>query len=247
MTTTEETNNELELEDIVEAPSAPQTIQQFFESLPVYTFVHGPGSRHGTEYVFTGFEDNGEGMVLPTIWHTHYMTKSHIDPDYLASVNTWETSKLEEGETPKVADRELRMALRVLGGNRNELNESQQRVSELEGELSQALSDYMRVNTFMNDYAQEVNFCSDYERRIFGWNETLHNKLIGRTRSYQVPVRIPAISEHPVNVYPVEARSPEEARSRVENMSNLDIMRHFVNGEFPFRGLEVFQEGTPIS
>lgn len=113
------------------------------------------------------------------------------------------------------------------------LHESVMMRTQLEADLHQANNelwmrklDWTMINKKINDYANEVDMCYDYERRLELWNNDFRvEKLEGRPKDWTVGVKIPALSED-VFYVEIEATSPSKANELVAEMSVEELLEN---------------------
>lgn len=209
-----------------------QTFQQFFDSLQLYSFIQNSDGQ----YVFLGWVESEAGSsntrARAKLISTDYM-RIRYQADMEHPCTTW-TRVLDDDGHPVIADWTLRVALRTLTTRIQEIEVLGARVRELETSFQSTVSDFRRLNDQINEYADESGMCSDYETRLWRWNEDFATmKLQGRMQSYQVPVSISALSDATIWVYPVEARSPEEAKEEVGSWSTEDVLKAILdNGAY---------------
>lgn len=213
----------------VEEPKAViTTVAEFFRGIQEWTLV----SDSYATYVFTGWGTDSSGHQVATMIHGRYMTEtewteSNLDND----VRDFNLEVVMVDDIPQMADRMVRFAIRHMIGNKQEAEALALTLGETQAKLAEALADFRAVNEHINAYANEMQMCPDYERRIYGWNdggvngqEPLHNKLLGRVKNHYVYVTNSALyPSGDMHVY-VEARSPEEAKEKVVAMSGAQIL-----------------------
>lgn len=210
---------------------SPTTARQFFHNDVTYwTYVRRSGMSG--EYVYYGMEFDEAGHEIIVLVHSRYMSELILTDSELSVTNDWEVI-LDDDGLAKTADMLSRMALRNLRGTRNEVTALTETVQRLETELYETRSDFWTVNTKINEYADDQSYCSDYERRIFGWNSDFKRmSLKGRPDRqfvFSVPVRVPALSSDPLYVSVEGCSSPEEAREVVQSYSQSEVLRALVN------------------
>lgn len=197
-----------------ESPS----VLEFFEELPAGSYVISSGAT----YMFIGFDymsnSKGEERRHAILFYPYYGDLCY-EPD--SSENYWETTQYNDrnGATAE----ELRIAQRVANLSKRN-NDLDRRVNEVSVKALHLEQDFKTLNTKINEYADNNRMCSEYEERIFGWNEDLQvMKLVGRERTWNVYVKVPSVSEYEVSI-PVKARSAEEAKSIVSAMSTAEVL-----------------------
>ena len=219
--------------------TAPQTIRQFFESLPDYSYI----TINGSDYIFAGWDheggDDGDELQARVFHAARYMSEDSYSGYVLEEQNETLAILLDDDGEQKIASRELRHALRHLSASRRNSDLLSKRYDETLDLVNSLQQDFKRVNDFINEYADENHMCSDYERRIFGWNDSLTNKLVGRLRDYSVAVHIPELSEYNMEAYPVKARSQEEARETVRGWSRATLIANLAERGYSFDALTV--------
>jgi len=256
MTTIDNGVNTTDASDSEEALETPatQTIREFFVNLPVLSFVRA--TRTDTEYIFRGFAQNSDGYEVPQLVHSRYMSEFNFAPSALDSDNVYEPARAiwevveftDEGRLAAL-ERALRHALRQLASTQQELTSMNAVASETSKECINALQDIKAINEHINAYAMSQQWCGDYERRITGWNNgvdgqpALTNKLVGRLRTYVVPVRIPAIQNGEISVG-VEARTAQEAREIVQTWTPSAVMKGVLEYGWSLNELQVLHETT---
>lgn len=217
-------------EGSVEEVEASKTYRDFFAEMPEFTFVTNGYST----YIFLGIgyeheSESGDDTIVKLL-HNRYMVEENLMGAMLSTALPDEWSVVMDHGEPKIADTVLRMALRHLGSFRGELAENQKTIDQLEESFATAVKDLKAINTHINAYANDNEMCSDYERRIFSWNdggvngqEALTFKLQGRPRTHSVPVNISALALRDMYV-DVEATSSEAAVEIVKQMSHREIV-----------------------
>ncbi|AEK07498.1 hypothetical protein SEND513_53 [Mycobacterium phage Send513] len=208
-----------------EQDTKPATYQDFFEGLPTWSYFWD-GRNIDCQYIFTGWKQNKYGDNVPAYVHHRYMTTSLMSILDLDHECQWEAFTVNG--TPKEASRDLRQAIRTMYSALKEA-ESYKQLHKEEGERLEAVKrDFRKLNEHINSYAEETHMCGDYERRIYGWNETFEvMELEGRVRDYNVPVRVPGVfGDTEVWVSGIKARTPEEAREQVQRMTAQEVLNN---------------------
>lgn len=238
-------------------PEAPQvlTFQQFFESLPLFSII-----RDNTyEYVFCGWtfeydtEDGNETRCARMVNMRYVRTIETYRPNHLVQeCNLTRVTNGEGGFRTLTDDFSVRMLRHYLSA-REEARAVEAENIRVNNELSGYIRDYETLNFRINAYAEEMNMCSDYERRIFGWNDgtpdtrpPLQHKLQGRPKDYQVPVMIPTLHDEYLCVYPIRAGSPDAALDIVKGMQPHQVIANLVTRGNRFNQLEIQTEGEGI-
>lgn len=218
-----------------EAPD--ETVMEFFGNLNMWTFVQSHGGH--TQFIFTGTDWDENGREVVKLVHSRYLNDVVLEGDTLGATNAYEVVKNDD-ETPRVADQLVRMLIRQLrserAGGENALN----RLNDVQERLSKVTQDFHTVNRKINEYAYNQGMCSDYERRIFGWNTDLVEMTLtgrpDRNFTFHVPVRVPALGEDTLYVTVDGAstgiRNPREAKEYVSNMSGTQILRSLYDTGF---------------
>ena len=204
----------------------------FANNVPLWTLV---APDHGlTLYVYTGIDWDSDGQEVIRLFHSRYFHDVELATDTLALPNAYTIVNDDDGN-PVECDQLSRQLIRQLRGNRADLERAQERYESTAERLAKAEQDFHTVNMKINEYANETQMCSDYERRIYGWNTDLvHLQLEGRTDrnfTFHVPVRLPALAGDNELFVSIDGRehgirSPKQAREYVENMSNIEILRN---------------------
>ena len=200
----------------VSSTAEPRTVAEFFAALPSGTHVRRQGSAD--TYVWTG---RHVGLLrqpyLISLRYGSDMLLESTDRDngvFGQPYNVW-SAVLDENGQPRV---ESDLAVRVMARLRNYV-ENYDRATEENGKLRQ---DWATLNGKINDYANETNMCSDYERRLESWNEDFQLlELEGRKREFRIPVRVDASYYVTVTV---EATNEDAAHDQISDMSTYDVM-----------------------
>ena len=216
-----------------EPTPTPETVRDFFaNNVPLWTLVAPDHGR--TRYVYTGIDWDSDGQEVIRLFHSRYFHDVELATDTLALPNAYTIVNDDDGN-PVECDQLSRQLIRQLRGNRADLERAQERYESTAERLAKAEQDFHTVNMKINEYANETQMCSDYERRIYGWNTDLvHLQLEGRTDrnfTFHVPVRLPALAGDNELFVSIDGRehgirSPKQAREYVENMSNIEILRN---------------------
>jgi hypothetical protein len=207
------------------------TVNDFFQSLRQWCII----SDGYSNYIFTGYTHEEDGIVYTTV-NARYMSETKYQGDQLrADASDYGlsvvTDNVDGNRETRMVDRIARYAIRQMLSDRNNRVAAEKRELELEEKLAGALSDFKVVNEHINAYATESGMCSDYERRIYSWNDggvhdqpPLNTKLYGRIRNHHVFVENSTLyANGQMHVY-IEARSPAEARQAVCDMSGGEIL-----------------------
>lgn len=210
---------DLELKD-EEAQQDTTTVREFFEGLRRYTYF----TVDSYEMLFYGWEyEEGTEQRYVVAFDAEYGDIQKFRASQLNELAHNSFQVVEENGRHKRAPRIIQHFI----GERMDYSNRLQRITRHRDELSlkyhEAHSDLETLNTKINEYAEETHMCGDYERRIFGWNKDLKFQLLGRMRTYYVPVSIPSIATDKLEI-PVEAQSPELAKRMVENLTPSEIL-----------------------
>lgn len=216
-----------------------QSVREFFHGLNYFTFVRN--ARSHREWLYVGYDYDAEGNPVVKLIDD-FTQNADITGDRLDAENRWEAVPSEDGNGVKVADNFTRLLVRNLRGTRNDMEHYATRSDENAEKLNKANQDLRTINAKINEYADEQGMCSDYERRIFGWNTDLISgfQLEGRPDLnfiFHVPVQIPALAGErqlyvSVNGRDTGIRSPEQARKWVKGMSTNEILRNLYDNGF---------------
>jgi len=206
-----------------ENPTAT-TVLEFFDSLLSGTYVQ----LHGTPYVFNGIEEETIKLFTESGANTELRADAQNE-------NRWEKVTLNNGSA-KLASPELLAAFRsaeYYRTQRNSLrtsyeNQLEQLRAEKRTQRMNFESDWQMLNDFINEYADEQNMCSDYERRLERWNGSFSEmNLQGRERNWNVQVRITV--DH---TFQIRARSEEDAKELAEDMDLSTIRAELNNNRY---------------
>lgn len=228
---------------------ADVTVGGFFRALKIGQYVtDGQGFN---EQVYIGQEWDTIGNVYaPRLFNLRSMHHTNLT----ASTNSinredgWREVFEDNGTELKVAPEDMVRALQAYADKTNELSQARQELWKLRDKEYELQSDWDLLNGLLNDYAEEVSFCSDYERRLDSWNEQFKTaKLKGRVSNYDVAVSIPELSDDQMWVS-VRATSPAEANRLASEMTTTEILREVFSRsdsyslEFKTQVVEVVQE-----
>jgi len=225
------------LGEFEEEPEVVETVREFFSNLNMWTFVQSEGG--GTQFLYTGIDWDENGKEFVGLVHSRYLNDVQLHEDTLQCSNAYEVVTELDG-TPRVAEQMVRMLVRQLRSERASSAGFAERYEQTAERLSKVTSDFYTINRKINEYADESGYCSDYERRIFGWNtELLELNLSGREGrhfTFHVPVRIPTLSEATMYVMvsgeQTGIQSPREAKEYVQNMSSQQVLKSLYDTGF---------------
>lgn len=239
-----------ELED--EEPEAVETVTvlEFFYNLSVWTFV--TPSDSDTQYLFAGIDWDENGRQVARLIHERYISETTLHEDTLALENAWVPVKNGDG-TNREADVMVRNLVHQLRTEQGDVTHWLNRYEETAEKLSKATVDFATVNRKINEYADNDNMCSDYERKLFSWNTELSMfRLEGRASrnfTFHVPIRIPVLGNQlmyvSINGEAHGVHSPEQAREYAKEMSHTDILRSLYDTGFVFE--VVHDDDEPIT
>ena len=217
-----------------EAVESKVTVLEFFSSM-----IHGAKIFSNSEtdqyLIFVNFDwQDGEykfvNLVSPK-WAT--LTKVPANDE-----NRWETRFDDEGDVLIVSDAERTLATAIL--NLRDMGiENAKELDAKRVESETLRSDFVKLNEHLIGYANENQMCSDFEARLWQWNNDFEMmKLYGRKRDTSVAITVGDSTE--AMWIAVEARTPEEAKIIVSNMERRDIIQKLLNDGSGFWGLPNF-------
>lgn len=221
------------------------TIKEFFDSLRVGSIVRQIGwDSMRPHFIFAGW------VILPPSGETAIavveMSSTRtcfIEVEISGRENTQENDGWESVDGTTVDIDVRRLAKRVVDSEVSLRKEGAAALSALEA-VATYERDFKSINDALNDAAEELEWCDEYEDRISTLNEVLTFKLKGRLRNFTVPIRFSNLVSVPaVFLLTVEAHSSEEAREIVGKMTTREIMSELVNIGYTFKdlGFEVVQ------
>lgn len=214
-------------------PNLPEnaTTETFLRSITPWSWVV---TNNGDEYLWLGIdysdsEDEHDKFVLVS---RRWLTEMELTEEDLASENMFRL--LVDEEPPNSF---TRMAIRQMRSARKDASTFIELYNKRDQEYMGLRADFRTINEKINEYADEQSMCSDYERRIFGWNNELSVMELkmrrDRTFYFRVPVRIPALSGEvlhvEINSRDNMVRSPKEAREYVQKLSTAEVMSRLVS------------------
>lgn len=211
----------------------PLSYSEFFEEINPYTYF----SVSGSEYIYYGFIENPDKDELEAIFYNvHYMDRIAYGSSYLGQDSEraykWEIVRNDDG-SPKELDSVGRMMLNRVEEKSGLITQLREDVKSFEELNRAAIQDIKTINRKINEYAEETDMCSDYERRLDLWNDDLTVKLVGREREWIVPIRINALSDHQMSLC-VTATSEDAARQAVSEMTIEDIIPKLIQRGWSF-------------
>lgn len=194
------------------------TVFEFFGELSQGQYVK---TSSGTIYmylgIFYGENSRGEEERQVVLFHPYY---NELWFEHDSKENFWETT---EYDGKKAADNEyLRLAMKIRDLS-HRVQTLDRRLTKVSIENLSLVRDFNTVNSKINEYAENNRMCSEYEERIFSWNEDLTMKLVGRERTWHVYVNVPSVSEYDLSIG-VKARSAEQAKDVLAAMSKIEIL-----------------------
>jgi hypothetical protein len=239
-------------EDLGEIEEPVETVRDFFvNNLNPWAFVQTEGG--GTTFIFTGVDWDNNGKEVVKLIHSRYLNEVALQEDTLAAANAYE-AVMEDGAI-RYADNIVRLLVRQLRTERASSEMWAKRYEDRAEKLSKAEQDLHTINRKINDYADSAQMCSDYERRIYGWNTDLVSDFQlegrpGRDFTFHVPVHIPHLSEEQLWVT-VDGRShgirsPQQARGYVKLMGTTEILKNL----YPNSAIEIeitHDDGTDVN
>ena len=208
-----------------------QTIGDFFNDLRHGTYVSSYGNVH--IYVGTTWNDDTRSYVPRVLNPRDFaVTKvSALDHSNAAfGSNIWEI--IDDGDgNPMVADSYMRRIAREFCDRSLRLTTQLTKVISLESQILDLQDDWHTLNTFLNEYADEQQMCSDYERRLDTWNKDLHKlQLEGRYRDWTVGVVCQELWDGTAYIT-VRASSPAQADRIAESLSTEELIKKVVEAD----------------
>jgi hypothetical protein len=207
------------------------TTETFLRSIMPWSWV---ATDSGDEYLWPGMDysesaDEPDRFVLIS---RRWLTEMELNEEVLTSENMFRL--LVDEEPPNSF---TRMAIRQMRSARKDASTFIELYNKRDQEYMGLRGDFRTINEKINEYADEQGMCSDYERRIFDWNNELTVMELkmrrGRTFYFRVPVRVPALSDEvlhvEVNSSDNRVRSPKEAREYVQKLSTAEVMSRLVS------------------
>lgn len=223
-----------------ETAAETQSRREFFRSINQGTILRMVGGR--TRYVYVGQTRNDEGQRVFRIVSERYVDINDISADDAELPNDWERIETETGwETVEPAHfRTIEMLLNTRRDNRA----YSKGLEELSATHEQVLTDFQTVNAKLCYWAVEREYCSEFERVIAGWNEDLVVlEVLGRPRNFDVALRIDGLENNQTFYISQQARSENEARQLVSEMSTRDILQKMIATHSYFDGLAFVVQG----
>lgn len=147
-------------------------------------------------------------------------------PVTIVKTPEWERELM--GESADELARQLRVAQVDLAEAKALAEARQGRIEEMrrrgDEERARNRRDWEAINEHMNQYADKVSWCDEYENiHLSEMNELISTfQFTGRTKTYRVAVTLTSTYHGSVEV---EASSPEQAESAVHEMGNEEIYR----------------------
>lgn len=237
MTTIENTNGQVdtELEGFDEVSAEPRivtTVLDFFRYLNFWTYVQ---LGNGPTYVYVDCTTDEDGNLRPVLIHARYLSEHQMSVSELQEENNsdndygWHTVMVDGVDKTTTAME--RLAIRHIRTYRTDIEELATRAESAEANLTATQKDFATVNEKLNEFAVDKGYCSDYEMYIGQWNEELTvSKLYGRPRTFYIYVKF---EDFPASVdalpVPVEARSEDEARKMLKDMTPGQMIQAALN------------------
>jgi hypothetical protein len=229
--------------------------ETFFKAMERWAIFGDPDAleagQDGGTYIFYDIKPDSNGETRIYYFDRHWGDSYSIpESNWDDTVNNWIVAE-KDGKTV-TADHLTRQIIIQREGTNKSVAAGYEREELLLKEIRELKSDLDMINGKINAYADETHMCGDYERRIFGWNaDLIRYKMTGRIRNYSVPVRIPALADNhdddgDFTLYPVEARSPEEALELVKNWPLAQVLSVISQRGYRLKGFEVTYEDETL-
>lgn len=210
--------------DTTSAVNNDDTVGAFFRSLQRGQYVVPDGSPYNVQvYLGEVWNETVSGRV-PRIFSLRNLVSTDIVSGSSPNNDSW-CAVFEDNETDfKVMPADMVRALMAFSETSIELREARKSMWVAKDKEYAMQCDWDLLNGLLNDYADEVSFCRDYERRLDDWNEKFKTaKLRGREADYSVPLQIPDLFEEQVWIT-VTACSATEAKEKAAKMSTAEVL-----------------------
>lgn len=201
-----------------------QTVQDFFNSIERGTYV----SCGYNALVYVGeIYDSITDRYVPRVFNPYNFVVMDMSGS-LDSLNrdNWKVLYENDGdENPRVVSAEVLRVYYEFCLNWQKLGVLNKKVHQLETKNLDLQDDWMTLNAHLNEYAENNQMCSDYERQLDTWNDTFSNmKLLGRPQDWSVGVVCPELWDGQAWIS-VRASSPGQANEMVTKMSTDELLR----------------------
>ncbi|MBX3327837.1 MAG: hypothetical protein KF682_18240, partial [Nitrospira sp.] len=189
------------------------SLRDFFANLAFGTLV--TTGQYGAEFIYTGmWKHNSHNEIELIVRRT---TEAHC-VDVTDTNQVWRILLDDNGVERKV-DQDTVRALDQLHYSRRATDYAHKTLAEetekLDARIALLRSDFQKLNTFLNEYAEQERYCGEYEDKLEEWNSELSSEsnLVGRKQLRSVRVRMTKTWDCWVEV---EATSDRDARDKVE-------------------------------